>query len=184
MIYRFGTRRIETVGDEFYVAPSADVIGSVRLGRWASVWFGAVLRGDSDWIELGDGTNVQDGSVLHTDAGIPLVLGRDVTVGHAAFLHACTVGDDCLIGSRAMVMDRVVIGANTVVAAGTFIPPGKVMPSGVVLMGSPAKVVRELTDKDRELIRESGQHYIKAARRYRTELQVDFPAQSNPTYKA
>jgi carbonic anhydrase/acetyltransferase-like protein (isoleucine patch superfamily) len=175
MIYRLGTRRIETVAEEFYVAPSADVIGSVRFGRWASVWFGAVLRGDNDWIELGDGTNIQDGSVLHTESGIALELGRDVTVGHLAFLHACTVGNNCLIGNGAMIMDRAVIGSNTIVAAGAFIPPGKIMPDGVVIMGSPGKIVRELTAKDQELIRQGARHYIHNARRYRSELQVDSP---------
>jgi carbonic anhydrase/acetyltransferase-like protein (isoleucine patch superfamily) len=169
MIYRLGDRCIQTVGEEFYVAPSADVIGNVRLGRWASVWFGAVLRGDNDWIELGDGTNVQDGSVLHTDEGTPLVVGRNVTIGHRTLLHKCSIGDDCLIGNGAMILDRAVIGAHTVVAAGAFVPPGKIIPGGVVIMGSPAKVVRQLAPKDRKLIERGAQHYIDNARRYRTE---------------
>jgi carbonic anhydrase/acetyltransferase-like protein (isoleucine patch superfamily) len=173
MIYRLGDRHLQTVGEEFYVAPSADVIGSVRLGRWASVWFGAVLRGDNDWIELGDGTNVQDGSVLHTDAGTPLTVGRNVTIGHRTMLHGCSIGDHCLIGNGAMIMDRVVIGEHSVVAAGAFIPPGKIMPSGVVIMGSPAKVVRELAPKDRILIGHGAEHYIHNARRFRTECAAD-----------
>jgi len=170
VIYRLGSRCIETQGAEFYVAPSADVIGSVRLGRWASVWFGAVLRGDCDWIELGEGTNVQDGSVLHTDPGRALSLGDNVTVGHLVHLHTCTIGNDCLIGNGAMVLDRAVIGSETIVAARTLIPPDKVIPSGVVIMGSPAKVVRELTDKDRERVRRASQHYVQNAKRYRDEL--------------
>jgi carbonic anhydrase/acetyltransferase-like protein (isoleucine patch superfamily) len=171
MIYRLGESSIETVGEEFYVAPTAAVIGKVRLGRWASVWFGAVLRGDTDWIELGDGTNVQDGSVIHTDQGAPLVVGRNVTIGHMALLHTCTIGDDTLIGNGAMVMDGALIGSNTIVAAGAFIAPGKIVPDGVVVMGSPATVVREVTEKDRERIRLGGEHYIANARRYRKELQ-------------
>ena len=170
MIYRLGSRCVETKGEEFYVAPSADVIGSVRLGRWASVWFGAVLRGDCDWIELGEGTNVQDGSVLHTDPGRALSLGDNVTVGHLVHLHTCTIGNDCLIGNGAVVLDRAVIGSGTIVAARTLIPPDKVIPSGVVIMGSPGKVVRELTDKDRERIRRASQHYVQNAKRYRDEL--------------
>jgi carbonic anhydrase/acetyltransferase-like protein (isoleucine patch superfamily) len=172
MIYRLGNRRFETIGEDFYVAPSADVIGSVRLGSWASIWFGAVLRGDNDWIELGDRTNVQDGSVLHTDAGTPLRVGRNVTIGHRAMLHKCSIGDDCLIGNGAMILDHAVIGSHSIVAAGTFIPPGKVMPSGVVIMGSPGKVVRELAEKDRMLIQHGAEHYVHNARRYRAECTV------------
>ena len=173
MIYRFGDRCIQTIGEEFYVAPSADVIGSVRLGRWASVWFGAVLRGDNEWIELGDGTNVQDGSIVHTDAGQPLLVGRNVTIGHRTLLHGCSIGDECLIGNGAMILDGAVIGDHTIVAAGTFVPPSKVIPSGVVVMGSPAKVVRELALKDRTLIARGAQHYIHHARRYRSECVAD-----------
>jgi carbonic anhydrase/acetyltransferase-like protein (isoleucine patch superfamily) len=171
LIYRLGERCIETVGDQFFVAPSADVIGSVRLGRWASVWFGSVLRADNDWIELGDGTNVQDGCVIHVDPGAPTIIGRDVTVGHQVTLHSCTIGDESLIGNGAIVMDRAVIGSHTLVAAGAFVPPGKVIPSGVVVMGSPARVVRELTDKDREMIRHGTQSYQANAQRFKKELQ-------------
>lgn len=172
MIYTLGERRIATVGDEYFVAPSADVIGTVRLGRWASVWFGAVIRGDNDWIELGDGTNVQDGSVLHTDTGIPLVIGPNCTVGHQAFLHACTVGEHCMIANGAMVLDGAQIGKFSVVAAGAFVPPRKVIPEGVVVMGSPAKVVREVTDKDQAMILKGAEHYQENARKYRELLQA------------
>ncbi len=122
MIYTFGERRLETLG-EYFIAPSADVIGSVRLGHDASVWFNAVLRGDNDWIVIGDGTNVQDGTVIHTDAGSPTQVGRNVTFGHAALLHNCTIGDDTLIGNRAVILDNVVIGARCVIAAGALITP-------------------------------------------------------------
>jgi carbonic anhydrase/acetyltransferase-like protein (isoleucine patch superfamily) len=173
MFYRLGDKTPETVGDEFYVAPSASVIGTVRLGRWVSVWFGAVIRGDNDWIELGDGSNLQDGSVMHTDAGTPLIVGRRVTIGHMALLHKCTVGDDCLIANRAMILDGAVIGSNTIVAAGAFVPPRKVIPGGVLVMGSPAKVMRELDDEDRAMIAYGSEHYIENARRYKSGLAAD-----------
>ncbi|MET0659559.1 MAG: gamma carbonic anhydrase family protein [Steroidobacteraceae bacterium] len=173
MIYRLGERRIETVGDDYFVAPSADVIGTVKLGRWASVWFGCVLRGDNDWIEIGDGSNVQDATVMHTDKGIRLRVGQNVTIGHKAFLHACTVGDNCLIANGAMLLDKVVVGSNTIVAAGAFVPPGKTIPSGVVVMGSPAKVVRELTDEDRARITRGAVGYQENAKRFRVQLQAE-----------
>lgn len=170
MLYSLGERHVETAGDDYFVAPSADLIGSVRLGRWASVWFNAVLRGDNDWIELGEGTNVQDGCVLHTDSGVPLVLGPNCTVGHKAFLHACTVGEHSLIANGAMIMDGAKIGNFSIVAAGAFVPPRKTIPDGVVVMGSPAKVVREITAKDRQLLIGSALAYQKNAQRYRQQL--------------
>ena len=173
MIYSLGARSIETVDEDFFVAPSADVIGSVRLGRWASVWFNAVLRGDNDWIELGEGTNVQDGSVMHTDTGIPLVIGPHTTIGHKAFLHACTIGEYSMIANGAMVLDGARVGSHSIVAAGAFVPPRKVIPDGVVVMGSPAKVVREVTDKDRQLLIGAAEHYVANAKRYRTQLRLE-----------
>ncbi len=170
MIYSLGERRIETVGEDFFVAPSADVIGSVRLKRWASVWFGAVIRGDNDWIEIGEGSNVQDGSVMHTDEGEPLIVGANCTIGHKAFLHACTVGDFSMIANGAMILDGAKVGSYSVVAAGAFVPPRKTIPDGVVVMGSPAKVVREITDKDRQMLLGASQHYIENAKRYRAHL--------------
>lgn len=173
MIYSLPNRRIETHGDDFFIAPSADVIGTVRLGQWASVWFNAVLRGDNDWIELGEGTNVQDGSVLHTDEGIVLAIGANCTIGHRAFLHSCSVGDNSLIANGAMILDGAKVGRCSIVAAGAFVAPRKVIPDGVVVMGSPAKVVRELTDKDRAYILEGAKHYQENARRYREGLKKE-----------
>jgi len=170
MIYTLGSRQLETVGEEYFAAPSADLIGTVRLGRWASVWFNAVLRGDNDWIELGEGSNIQDGSVLHTDSGTPLVIGPHCTIGHRAFLHACTVGEHSMIANGAMVLDGARIGSFSIVAAGAFVPPRKVIPDGVVVMGSPAQVVREVTDKDRALVVGAAHHYVENAQRYRREL--------------
>jgi carbonic anhydrase/acetyltransferase-like protein (isoleucine patch superfamily) len=172
MIYTLGERCLQTAGDDYFVAPSADVIGTVRLGRWASVWFNAVIRGDNDWIEIGDGANVQDGSVMHTDAGMPLVLGANCTVGHKALLHACTVGEHSLIANNATVLDGAKIGNFTIIAAGTLVPPRKVFPDGVLVMGSPGKVVREITEADRQLLIGSALHYQENAKRYRAQLEV------------
>jgi carbonic anhydrase/acetyltransferase-like protein (isoleucine patch superfamily) len=136
------------------------------------VWFGAILRGDTEWIELGDGSNVQDGAVMHTDFGAPLIVGRDVTIGHMVLLHTCSVGDGCLIANGAVVLDHAVIGSNTIVAAGALVPPRKIIPSGVVVMGSPATIVREITDDDMGMIRRGSQHYVRNAQSFRTDLKV------------
>jgi carbonic anhydrase/acetyltransferase-like protein (isoleucine patch superfamily) len=171
MIYTIGNRRLQT-GRTFYLAPSADVIGSVRLGERASVWFGAVLRGDDEWIEIGEDSNVQDLSMIHADAGFPTRIGARVTIGHKVLLHSCEVGDDSLIGNGAIVLDRVRIGCHSVIAAGTLIPPDKVIPDGVMVMGSPGKIVRELSEQERAMIAHGWQHYVAAAERYRVGLKV------------
>jgi carbonic anhydrase/acetyltransferase-like protein (isoleucine patch superfamily) len=147
MIYDYDTRRLEAAG-RYYVAPSADVIGSVRLGQDASVWFNAVLRGDNDWIEVGDGSNVQDGTIIHTDPGEPAIIGKDVTIGHGVLLHGCIIGDGSLIGNRAVVLDGARIGARCLIAAGALITPNMQIPDGSVVMGSPGKVVRAVAEKD------------------------------------
>ncbi len=172
MIYRLGERRFAALG-EFYVAPSADVIGSVRLGHEASVWFGCVLRGDTDWIEIGAGTNVQDGSVIHTDPGVPTRIGAGVTIGHVAFLHGCTVGDGSMIASGARVLDRAVIGARCVIAAGALVAPDKVIPDGSVVMGAPGRIIREVTAKDLAMIARATETYRLRGAQYRRELALD-----------
>jgi carbonic anhydrase/acetyltransferase-like protein (isoleucine patch superfamily) len=174
VIYSIGDRRIETLGD-FYIAPSADVIGSVRLGHEASVWFNVVLRGDNDWIVIGAGSNVQDLSVIHTDAGTPTVLGRGVTVGHRALLHNCTIEDECLIGNGAIVLDRVRVGSHSIVAAGALVPPDAVIPPDSVVMGSPGRVVRQSSERDLALIARGAQAYVSAQRLYRTGLRPEPP---------
>ena len=179
MIYTFGDRRLETAGDDYYVAPDAQLIGSVRLGHATSVWFNCVIRGDSDWIEIGDGTNVQDGSVIHTDSGFPTAIGRNVTIGHRVLLHSCHIGDGSLIGNGAMVLDRSKVGRNCVVAAGALIPPDKEIPDGAVVMGAPAKIVREVSERDLVMMRHSVEHYQQRLLEYRHALQVD-PRSSVP----
>ena len=153
-----------------FVADSARVIGRVRMADGSSVWYGAVLRGDNDWITLGARSNVQDGSVLHTDMGFPLTLGEDVTVGHQVMLHGCTVGDGSLIGIQAVVLNGAVIGKNCLVGAGAVVTEGKVFPDNSLILGSPAKVVRELTPEQAARMRYGALHYVENAQRHRTQL--------------
>lgn len=153
-----------------WVADSAQVIGRVQLGEGASVWYGAVLRGDNEWITLGAGSNVQDGAVLHTDMGWPLTLGEDVTVGHQAMLHGCSVGEGSLIGVQAIVLNGAKIGRNCLVGAGAVVTEGKEFPDNSVIFGAPAKVVRELAPEQAERMRRSAAHYVDNAQRHRSQL--------------
>jgi carbonic anhydrase/acetyltransferase-like protein (isoleucine patch superfamily) len=153
-----------------WVADSAQVIGRVALGEGASVWYGAVLRGDNDWITLGARSNVQDGSVLHTDMGFPLTLGDDVTVGHQVMLHGCTVGDGSLIGIQAVVLNGARIGANCLVGAGAVVTEGKAFPDHSLIIGAPARVVRQITPEQIARMRLGAAHYVENAQRHRLGL--------------
>jgi carbonic anhydrase/acetyltransferase-like protein (isoleucine patch superfamily) len=155
---------------EYWIAPNAIVVGDVILQKNASVWFGAVVRGDNDPITIGEGTNVQDGAVLHTDAGLPLTLGAKVTVGHQAMLHGCTVGEASLIGIKALVMNRAVIGSRSIVGAGAVVTEGKTFPGGVLLLGAPARVARELSPEEMAALEMSAEHYVQNWRRYARDL--------------
>jgi len=168
-IYRLGDERPQ-LGPGAWVADSARVIGRVTLGAAASVWYGAVLRGDNDLIAIGARSNVQDGSVLHTDHGIALSLGEDVTIGHQVMLHGCTVGDGTLIGIQSVVLNGARIGRHCLVGAGSLVTEGKVFPDGVLIVGRPARVVRELTPAQIERLRASTAHYVEQARRHRDGL--------------
>jgi carbonic anhydrase/acetyltransferase-like protein (isoleucine patch superfamily) len=153
-----------------WVADSARVIGRVSLAARTSVWFEAVLRGDSEWITVGEGSNVQDGCVLHTDPGTPLTIGRDVTVGHQVMLHGCTIGDGSLVGIQAVVLNGARIGPRCVVGAGALVTEGKVFDEGSLILGSPAKAVRALTAEQFALLEHSARVYHERARRYRDGL--------------
>ncbi len=170
MIFSLGERRLKTESDNYFIAPTASVIGNVELGDEASVWFGAVLRGDKDVIRIGRNTNIQDGSVLHVSRNEPCILGNNVTVGHMVMLHSVHIGDDSLIGNGAIVLDRARIGRNVIVAANSLIPPDKEIPDGVVVMGAPAKILREVTQKDLQLIEMSWRVYVDNARDFRANL--------------
>jgi carbonic anhydrase/acetyltransferase-like protein (isoleucine patch superfamily) len=170
MIYTLGDRKLETVGEDYYVAPSAQLIGSVILGRGATVWFNCVLRADSDRIIVGDGTNIQDGTIIHVDPGSPTHLGNNVTIGHGALVHSCFIDDGSLIANRATVLDRARIGRNCLIAAGALIPPDKEIPDGSVVMGAPGKIVRQVTDRDLAMMRHACEHYIERGKEYRQLL--------------
>lgn len=172
-VFNLGDRRPKLPAEgEYWIAPNAVVLGSVELKINSSVWFGAVVRGDNDPIVIGEGTNVQDHSVLHTDEGVPLTLGAGVTVGHRAMLHGCTVGDNSLIGIGAVVLNRAVIGRDCLIGAGALITEGKTIPDRSLVMGAPGKVVRELSEADVAMLRASALHYIDNWRRYARELKV------------
>ena len=158
------------IAESAWIADSAQVMGDVQLGADASVWFGTVVRGDTALITIGEGTNVQDASVLHADEGMPLTIGRHVTVGHQVMLHGCTIGDESLIGIGAIVLNGAKIGKNCLVGAGALVTEGKEFPDGSMIIGSPARVVRQLTPEQIEGLRRSAQHYIHNARRFRAGL--------------
>lgn len=158
------------VAESAWVAENAQVMGDVHLAAGASVWFGAVLRGDTEPIVVGEGSNIQDGSVLHADIGLPLTIGRHVTVGHQVMLHGCTIGDESLIGIGAVVLNGAKIGKNCLVGAGALVTEGKAFPDGSMILGSPARVVRQLSPEQIEGLRRSAQHYVENAERYRRGL--------------
>ena len=153
-----------------WIADSAQVMGQVELGEDVSIWFGSVLRGDTEMIRIGRGSNIQDGSVLHADIGRPLEIGENVTVGHKVMLHGCSIGDGSLIGIGAIVLNGAKIGRGCIVGAGALVTEGKEFPDGSMIIGSPAKAVRELNTEQRQGLVWSAQHYIENARRFRAGL--------------
>ena len=158
----------ELVHSTAYVAPNATVIGDVRIAAEASVWFGCVLRGDNEPIEIGPRTNVQDLTVIHTDEGIPCILGAGVTVGHRAVLHGATIGDGALIGIGAIVLNGASVGSEALIGAGALVTEGQVVPPRHLALGAPAKVVRELTEEEIERLRAAAAHYVARAEAFRT----------------
>ncbi len=159
-----------TIAESAWVADSAQVMGRVDLAAHSSVWFGAVIRGDTESISIGEGSNIQDGSVLHADIGQPIRVGKHVTVGHKVMLHGCTIGDESLIGIGAIILNGAKIGKNCLVGAGSLVTEGKEFPDGSMIMGAPAKVVRSLSPEQMEGLRWSAKHYIDNAERFRSEF--------------
>lgn len=166
MLYELPDRSPEFRGDGQFVADNATVVGSVVLEARSSVWFNVVIRGDNDLITIGPESNVQDGSVLHTDSGVRLTLGRGVTVGHKAMLHGCDVGDYSLIGINAVVLNGAKIGKHCLIGANTLIPEGMVIPDGSMVIGSPGRIKRELSEAQKKMLELSAEHYVQNAGRY------------------
>lgn len=172
MKYRLAESQVDAHPDS-WIAPTAAVIGKVRLDAGASVWFSAVLRGDNELIHIGENSNVQDGTVMHTDMGWPLTVGKGVTIGHNAMLHGCTVGDHSLIGIGAVILNGAKIGKHCIIGANTLVAEGKEIPDGSLVIGSPGKVVRELTGQQKSMLEANAAHYVHNARRYAKDLQVE-----------
>jgi len=171
MIYSIGTRKVEVRG-KYFVAENATVVGSVILHNNANVWFNCVIRADHEVITLGENCNIQDGSVLHADPGCPLTLQRNVSVGHMAMLHGCTVGENSLIGINAVVLNNAVIGRNCLVGANALIPEGKSIPDGSLVVGSPGRVVRRLGAQEIAGLEQTAAHYVQNAEQFRTQMVV------------
>jgi carbonic anhydrase/acetyltransferase-like protein (isoleucine patch superfamily) len=170
MLYDLGEHKVKTAGDAFFIAPTAAVIGRVTLGRDVNVWFGAVLRGDTNTITIGDRTNVQDNAVIHIDSDAPAAIGNEVTIGHSAVVHGCRVGDRSLIGIGATILSHAVIGKYCIVGAGALITERKEFPDRSVIIGSPAKRFRDVTDEEMQMLIASAAHYVELGKRYRAEL--------------
>ncbi len=170
MIHTLGDRTPVFEGDGHFVADTATIIGSVCLRDKASVWYNAVLRGDNDWLTVGERSNIQDGSVLHTDPGIELVIGDDVTVGHKAMLHGCSIGNNSLIGIGSTVLNNAMIGSNCIVGAHALVTEGKTFPDGTLILGAPARVVRDLSAEEVAHIAWSAEVYVANAARFNAEL--------------
>lgn len=164
------TDKQPVIGKNVWIAPNATVIGNVHLATNASIWWNAVLRGDNDPIRIGENSNIQDGSVLHTDEGVPLTVGANVTVGHLVMLHGCTIGEGSLIGIKSVILNGAVIGEQSLIGANSLIPEGRIIPPRSLVMGSPGKVVRELRDAEVAKILYSGEIYMANASRYREQL--------------
>ena len=165
MFYDLKDKKPQNSGEN-WVAPNATIIGDVTLGKNSSIWFNAVLRGDIENIQIGEGSNIQDGSVLHTDPGCPLKVGKDVTVGHLVMLHGCTIGDNSLIGIGAVILNNAMIGKNCIIGANTLITENKVIPDNSLVVGSPGKVIREVTEEEKQSVLENTKHYQNNWKKY------------------
>ena len=170
MKYSLGDKRVTLVGSGHYIAPNATLIGDVTLQENASVWFGCVLRGDADHIEIGPGSNVQDGTVMHADTGFPLTLGADVTVGHNAMLHGCTIGDGSLVGINAVVLNGAKVGKGCLIGANALVTEGMEVPDGSMVLGSPGKIKTQLSDEQQQGLKLSAAHYVQNGQRYTEHL--------------
>ena len=172
MKYSFGERKVTCKGD-YWIADNASVIGTVVLENNASIWWNCVVRGDNDVITIGENSQLQDGCVVHVDPDHPVTLGKNVSIGHMAMLHGCTIQDGTLIGIKSVILNDAVIGRNCLIGANTLIAEGKKIPDGSLVVGSPGKIVRQLTEDEIRRVNATADHYVEKFKRYRTELKPD-----------
>ena len=172
-IFSLGTRHLIHDTDDYFIAPTATLVGSVHMGHASSIWFNCTLRADGERIVLGERCNIQDASVLHADESEPILLGRDVSIGHKVMLHGCKVGDGTLIGMNAVLLNGCSVGTGSIVAAHSLVPEGRHIPDGVLAMGAPAKVMRKLSDDEKAHIRDIAVNYAARAQRFREELSFE-----------
>ncbi len=170
MKYALGDKVLKTAGDDYWIAPSAQVIGDVTLGHNVSIWWASVLRGDNDPIVIGDNCNIQDGCVLHTDPGFPLTLASDVSVGHMAMLHGCTIGEGSLIGINSVILNGAKIGKNCLIGAKALITEDKEIPDNSLVMGAPGRVIRDVSDEQKAHLQNVAAGYVARWQHYKTEL--------------
>ena len=169
-LYSIGERRVTLLGKDHFIAPDATLVGDITLESAASIWFQVVIRAENDKITIGEGSNVQDGSVLHVDPGYPLTIGRNVSVGHKAMLHGCIIGDGSLIGINSVILNGAKIGKGVLIGANSLIAEGKEIPDGVLVLGSPGRVVRELTQEQRDGVIKVAHGYVERGRNYNSNL--------------
>jgi carbonic anhydrase/acetyltransferase-like protein (isoleucine patch superfamily) len=169
-VFALGSVAPQLPGEDYWIAPNAMVMGNVRLLKNSSVWFGATIRGDNELITIGENSNVQDNSVLHTDPGAPLTIGSNVTIGHLVMLHGCTIGDGSLVGIGSIILNRTKIGKNCLIGANTFIGEGKEIPDNSMVLGAPGRVIRQVDDGMASILVHSAKHYVDNWQRYRREL--------------
>ena len=172
MVFSLGEHKVKFIGEHHFIADNAVVIGMVVMENNTSIWYNAVVRGDNEPLTIGENSNVQDGAVLHTDRGVKLTIGKNVSVGHLVMLHGCTIGDNSLIGINCVILNHVVVGKNCIIGANALIPEGKVIPDGSVVLGSPGKVVRQITADEIALIKWNADDYVKNFKRFQKELKA------------
>ena len=173
MIYTLEKHKLKTVGDNYFIAPSATVIGQVEFAKDVSVWFGAVIRGDVEKIIIGQGSNIQDLSVLHVDPGSPIEIGENVTVGHKVMLHGCKIGNNSLIGINSVILNNVIIGNNCLIGANSLLTEGTEIPDNSLVMGAPGKVKRELDENTKVFLKASAEHYVENYKKIKIGLKED-----------
>ncbi|MEN3950297.1 gamma carbonic anhydrase family protein [Iodidimonas sp. SYSU 1G8] len=171
-LYAIGDHHPVLESDDVWIAPSADIMGQVVIRKGANIWFNTTLRGDDNLITVGEDANIQDGAVIHVDRRFPCTIGRNVTIGHQAMVHGCTIGENSLIGIGAVILDGAKIGKNTLIGANTLIGNNKEIPDGVLVLGAPGKIVRELNEEDIRMLEMSGRSYAEKGRMFRKSLKV------------